>query len=189
VEKLNKQQSDVAATYLSFGDSLFSLIKDPKNHATIEGPMAQCVKSISRKITDQISGAENMLVERLRFWLRYTKECQALLSRFDIAEQNQNTLLAQYQKKKAQYEGMSDISQQNTFKPKVDEAYKAWNAAEKIRQKIYSVMFAEFNRFNNDKTAAVKDIFTSYSKAQHIVYAKIASTWNIVEKTQSEQDE
>jgi len=109
------------------------------------------------------------------------------LGRYDTAEQNNNSFLTQYQKKKAQYEGMNDVAQQNAFKTKVDEAYKVWKTAEKTRQKIYDAMFNEFNRFNNDKTAALKDIFTKYSNAQHIVYAKIASTWNIVEKTQGEE--
>jgi len=183
VEKLHKQESELAATYLGFGDALFSFIKDPKNHATIEGPMGQCVKSIAREMSDQIGSAEQQLAERLKFWLRYTKECQALLQRYDTAEQNHNGSLAAYQKKKSEYEGLTDIAKQNTFKPKVDEAYKVWKSSEKTRARIYNNMFNEFNRFNSDKTTALRDIFVNYSKTQHIYFAKIASTWNVVEKT------
>ena len=34
-------------------------------------------------------------------------------------------------------------------------------------------MFNEFNRFNNEKIAALKDIFGVYAKGQNLLYAKV----------------
>jgi len=83
-------------------------------------------------------------------------------------------------KKKERYESTTDIAAQNTYKSKVDEAYKAWKVAETILQKMTSNMFNEFNRFSREKTAALKEIFGLYAKGQNVFYARIASTWNII---------
>eukprot|EP01118_Nematostelium_gracile_P014243 TRINITY_DN5506_c0_g1_i1.p1 TRINITY_DN5506_c0_g1~~TRINITY_DN5506_c0_g1_i1.p1 ORF type:complete len:659 (+),score=166.85 TRINITY_DN5506_c0_g1_i1:77-2053(+) len=180
VEKIQKQQAEVAASYMSMGDAVFMLIADPKNHATIEGPIGQCVKSVSREMTAHINAEEIKMTERIRYWLRYTKEAQNLLARLDTAETNHSFLLGQYKKKKEQFEGLKDIAAQQAFKSKIDESHKAYKIAEHLLQKIKATAFNEFNRFNNEKIEALKDIFGQYAKGQNMFFAKIASNWALI---------
>eukprot|EP01119_Soliformovum_irregulare_P026079 TRINITY_DN9827_c0_g1_i4.p1 TRINITY_DN9827_c0_g1~~TRINITY_DN9827_c0_g1_i4.p1 ORF type:complete len:848 (-),score=234.45 TRINITY_DN9827_c0_g1_i4:306-2522(-) len=180
IERIHKQQIETFPLWTSFGESMDAYARD--NKGKLEDNFSIAVHHASKDLTDQAATEMAAFTEPIRFWLRYCKEGQDLVARHEIAEKNFQGLQQAYEKRKVQYEALTDIAKQDSLRPSVDEAYNKAKVAENMQQKIMNSMMNEMAKFQRDKSSSMSRILMNFATSQRVFHTKLANTWNAVLK-------
>jgi len=110
---------------------------------------------VARQLPEHAQAEAEAFTELTRFWMRYTKEAQDLISRSEVAMKEYLFLSSQYDKKKVQYDA-TDPQKQVSLLPKLQEVANKAKEGQQLLTRMNQNLQKELARFNSEKSAAIK---------------------------------